>query len=218
VFEISGTNDIERRLVEHAQTTWSNLTDEDLVATPIYEDREWLSELMVRYEGKLVGCAHRMVRPEEIEDAVQEINERIIKGLRHFRGESAVSTWIFAVARNTCLDVRRRRRPAVYASNEILAGMATETGPEEVFDISILACRTALAVRDLSKGQAAVVMLRLGQGLSTADTAAQLGVTEDAVKSRLRRAREQLRSDLARELACPQCGPGTYAIARSTII
>lgn len=200
-----------------SRTYWGDLTDAELVALPLYEDPDWLSELFSRYEGKLMGCAHRMVAPEEVEDAAQEINERILKGLPKFRGDSAVGTWIFAVARNTCLDVRRRRKPAAYSSDKVLERIPAGRGPEDIFDISILGCRTALAVRDLPSGQAAVVMLRLGQGLSTAETATQLGITEDAVKARLRRARQHLRSALAQRIACPQCGPGTYTITSATI-
>lgn len=196
---------------------WRTLTDEELVATSFYEDPEWLGELFARYEGKLLGCAHRMVAPEEVQDATQEISERILKGLAQYRGDSSVGTWIFAVARNTCLDVRRRRKRASYLSAAMLEDIPSTSRPEDAFDISILGCRTALAVKDLPEGQAAVVVLRLGQGISTAHTAAQLGITEDAVKARLRRARQRLRSDLAKEMACPQCGPGTYAIAGSTV-
>ncbi|MCL1594150.1 MAG: sigma-70 family RNA polymerase sigma factor [Actinomycetia bacterium] len=189
------------------------MEDAEFVASPRYENGEWLGELFSRYEAKLMGCAHRMLSQSEVEDAAQEINERILKGLPTFRGDSAVGTWIFAVARNTCLDIRRRRRPIAYDSADILENIPSGEQPADLFDISILGCRTALAVRDLPEGQAAVLMLRLGQGLSTADTASQLGITQDSVKAKLRRARQRLTSSLTEEVACPQCGPGTYSIS-----
>jgi len=213
-----GHTDIERSAVTSTKQHWGVVTDEELLATPTYDDPVWLAELFARYEGRLRGCAHRMVAPSEVEDATQEINERILKGLPRFRGDSAIGTWIFAVARNTCLDIRRRRKPMVYSSDTFIENIPDSCQPDDVFEISILGCRTALAIRDLPEGQAAVVILRLGQGLSTAETASRLGITEDAVKARLRRARNRLRTDLHRELACPQCGPGTYAIAGSTVI
>ncbi len=183
----------------------------------LYDDPDWLRELFVRYEGRLLGCAHRMLAPGEVEDATQEINERILKGLHHFRGDSTVGTWIFSVARNTCLDVRRRRRPVVYSPDAILENFASPVEPADIFDISILGCRTALAIRDLTAGQASVLVLRLGRSLSTAETAAQLGITEDAVKARLRRARRRLRSALAQQIVCPQCGPGAYVVTGTTV-
>jgi len=196
---------------------WTSLTDEEFAATACYEDAEWLGELFTRYRGRLLGCAHRMLAPREVEDATQEINERILRGLPRFRGDCAVGTWIFAVARNTCLDVRRRRNPVAYSSDAILENFADPSQPSDAFDISIIGCRTALAIRDLPESQARVVVLRLGEGLSTAETATRLDVTEDAVKARLRRARRHLRSALAEQIVCPQCGPGAYAVAGITV-
>jgi len=212
-----GHTDIEGSAVTSARHIWRDITDEKLLASPAYDDPVWLAELFARYEGRLRGCAHRMVGPSEVEDATQEINERILKGLPRFRGDSAIGTWIFAVARNTCLDVRRRRRPTVYPADALIENIPSTCQPDDMFEISILGCRTALAIWDLPEGQAAVVVLRLGQGLSTSETAAQLEITEDAVKARLRRARQGLRKELAQELACPQCGPGIYAITGSTV-
>jgi len=207
----------ETTMVTSTRPNWSSLTDEELMTTACYDDPEWLGELFIRYEGRLFGCAHRMLAPEEVEDAAQEINERILKGLPRFRGDSALGTWIFAVARNTCLDVRRRRKPVVYSSDAVLENFASPSDPADVFDISILGCRTALAIRDLPESQASIVLLRLGLGLSTAETAAHLGVTEDAVKARLRRARRRLKTALAQQIVCPQCGPGAYAITGATV-
>ncbi|MCL1601246.1 MAG: sigma-70 family RNA polymerase sigma factor [Actinomycetia bacterium] len=206
----------ERPTAVPSRSLRGKLTDEEFCGLSLFEDEEWLGELFLRYESRLVGCAHRMVGPAEVEDAAQEINERIVRGLPKFRGDSAVGTWIYAVARNTCLDVRRRRKPMLAVSDEVLDYMSTDVGPEDVFDISILGCRTALAVRDLPEGQAAVLLLRLGEGLSTAETAAELGITGDAVKAKLRRARQHLRTALAQQISCPQCGPGTYAITGIT--
>lgn len=200
-----------------SRPNWATLTDEELAATARDGDREWLGELLRRYRGRLLGCAHRMVSPGEVEDATQEICERILKGLPRFRGDSAVGTWIFAVARNTCLDVRRRRRPIADSSDATLESIPSASQPADDFDILILGCRTARAIRDLPEGQARVVILRLGDGLSTAETAARLRLTEDAVKARLRRARRHLQSSLTQEIACPRCGPGTYAISGNTI-
>ena len=105
-----------------------------------------------------------------------------------------------------------------YSSDAILKNFASPNQPADIFDISILGCRTALAIRDLPEGQASVVALRLGQDLSTAETATQLRITEDAVKARLRRARRQLRTALAQQIACPRCGPGTHAVNGSTVM
>ncbi|NOY55566.1 MAG: sigma-70 family RNA polymerase sigma factor [Actinobacteria bacterium] len=197
---------------------WTTLTDEQFTAAALYDDRDWLGELLSRYQERLWRCAHRMVSPGESEDAIQEINERILRGIPRFRGDSTIGTWIFAVARNTCLDVRRRRKPPTCSSDAIPEDIPGASRPADAFDISILGCRTALAIHELPKGQAGVVVLRLGWGFSTAETATRLGISEDAVKARLRRARRQLQSALAQQIACPRCGPGTYAVTGSTVV
>jgi RNA polymerase sigma-70 factor (ECF subfamily) len=154
-----------------------------------------------------------MVSPSEVEDATQEMSLRVMRGLRRFRGDSSLGTWIFSVARHTCLDVRRRRRPPATVLPDDLLPDALETGvPFHSFEMSILACRTALALQQLPPTQRDVVLLRLGAGASTAETARELGITPDAVKARLRRARIGLRKALEETIECPKCGPGAYRI------
>lgn len=191
----------------------AELSDTELAALGGIGDRRWLEEVFRRYRQRLLGCAHRMVAPEEVEDAVQEIAERILRGLPRFRGESSLSTWVYSVARHTCLDVRRRRRrPSAEPSDVEPATDQVEDLPDDAFGISVLACRTALALQRLTPAQRDVVLLRLGEGLSTKETAEQLGVTVDSVKARLRRARVLLRDLLSEAVECPRCGPGAYSV------
>ncbi|MGH2546489.1 MAG: sigma-70 family RNA polymerase sigma factor [Acidimicrobiia bacterium] len=133
-------------------------------------------------------------------------------------GDSSLSTWIFSVARHTCLDVRRRRRgTAAQLEEQVPSSEATGAG-EHSFDLSVAACRTALALRELPDSQQAVVLLRLGWGLSTQQTAERLGISRDAVKARLRRARVALRDSLEEALSCPACGPGSYRVTPEGIV
>ena len=190
----------------------SELSDEELARRAQMGEREWLDELFRRHQRRVLGCAHRMVTPGEVEDAVQEIAERVMKGLPGFRGDSAVGTWIYSVARYTCLDVRRRRHPTAELAAVIEHEPDDGMEPEEAFDISVVACRTATAIAELPEGQREVVVLRLGAGLSTEATAQRLGTSTDAVKARLRRARATLRAQLGETITCPACGPGAYSL------
>lgn len=195
----------------------SELSDEELARRAQMGEREWLDELFRRHQRRMLGCAHRMVTPGEVEDAVQEIALRVMKGLPGFRGDSSVGTWIYSVARYTCLDVRRRRRPTAELS-AVVEHEADETiSPEEAFDLSVMACRTATAIAKLPDTQRDVVMLRLGSGLSTQATAQRLGTSADAVKARLRRARATLRRELGEIVMCPACGPGAYSLDASGV-
>ncbi len=188
-------------------------SDEDIVRAAQLGWAESVDELYERFERRIFACAHKMVAPAEVEDAVQEIALRMIKSLPTFRGDSSVATWIYSVARHTCLDVRRRRRSPsepISGVDDLIPG--DEVLPDQSFEHHVMACRTALAIRDLPESQQEVVLSRLGEGLSTEDTAAHLGVSQDAVKARLRRARSTLRESLTEYLECPMCGPGSYSV------
>ena len=158
-----------------------------------------------------------MLAPREVEDAVQEIALRMMRGLPRFRGESSVSTWVYSVARHTCLDMRRRRRATAPLPEDGPPERENGLTPENAFNVSIIACRTALAIDRLPSTQQDVVLLRLGAGLSTEETASRLGITADAVKARLRRARAQLRLHLGETIECPQCGPGSYSVGAASM-
>ena len=188
-------------------------SDAELARAAQLDQGVWLDELYRRFEKRIFGCAHQMVAPSEVEDAVQEIGLRIVRSLSGFRGDSSVTTWMYAVARHTCLDVRRRRDNPSTPVADFDEFTSPETAlPEEGFEQSIMACRTATALQDLPGSQQDVVLLRLGEGLSTKTTALRLGISEDAVKSKLRRARSTLRGALEEYVSCPKCGPGSYAL------
>ncbi len=83
---------------------------EMLVSTAKEGDKKALEELVLTIQDKIYGLALRMLyNPSDAEDASQEILLRIITHLGTFRGESSFSTWIYRVAANHLLTVRKRR-------------------------------------------------------------------------------------------------------------
>lgn len=193
------------------------MSDQELAERAQLGDGDWLAELFRRYERRMYGCAHRMVAVGEVEDTVQEIALRIMRGLSRFRGDSSISTWIYSVARHTCLDVRRRRKET-FDLESMPDVVDDTTTPEDSFEMSIMACRAAGAVGRLPESQQDVVLLRLGAGLSTEETATELNLTVDAVKARLRRARATLRAELGEAVSCPVCGPGAYSLDSTGVV
>ncbi|MFQ5967733.1 MAG: RNA polymerase sigma factor [Acidimicrobiia bacterium] len=190
---------------------YADVTDEQLAARVRLGDQVWLEELIRRFDSRIRKCAHRMVSPDEVEDAVQEIGLRITRSVTGYQGKSSLNTWIYSVARHTCVDVRRRRR-VTYPLKADVAERSAYADPERSLDVAVIACRTAKALAALPPGQREVVLLRLGAGLSTEETAQRLGTTSDAVKARLRRARKRLRQDLDQVIQCPECGPGALSL------
>lgn len=83
---------------------------EMLVSTAKEGDKKALEELILKIQDKIYGLALRMLyNPSDAEDASQEILLRIITHLGTFRGESSFSTWMYRVAANHLLTVRKRR-------------------------------------------------------------------------------------------------------------
>lgn len=82
---------------------------------------ESFDSIVTEYQDRVYRLALAMLNdPALAEDAAQESFVRIWKGLKGFRGEAALSTWIYAVTRNTCLNVisAERSRPAILPERE----------------------------------------------------------------------------------------------------
>ena len=77
----------------------------------VADSREAFERLVQHYKGKVFRLACSILEDEtSAEDATQEVFLKIWRGLPSFRGDAAISTWIYSIARNTCLTRRRRDR------------------------------------------------------------------------------------------------------------
>lgn len=201
------------------------LSDEALV-TRALEDHGCLDTLLGRYTEKIRACAWKMVGdPNEIDDLTQETLLRLIRSLPGFRARSSFETWVYQVAHNTCVDAYRRhsRMPARAAGlqgdeeeldpAEQLA--AESTDPEALFEDAIAECYVEQALRALPVDYARIATLRLIDGWSNEQVAAEVGTSVDAVKGKLKRARAQLRATLAQGRTCPLCSAGSFRFDES---
>lgn len=196
------------------------LSDEALVPRAL-EDHGCLETLLGRYMEKIRACAWKMVGdPDEIDDLTQETVLRLIRSLPGFRARSSFATWVYQVAHNTCVDVyrRRSRMPAraivLQADDEEVEPTelpaAEATDPEALFEDAIAECYVEQALRALPADYARIATLRLIDGWSNEQVAAEVGTSVDAVKGKLKRARAQLRATLAQSRACPLCSAGSF--------
>lgn len=88
-----------------------HLSDEELVASILDGRPELFSELVGRYQGRLVSYLHRMLRNEEdAHDLAQEVFVKIYGALERFDPKYRFSTWLFRVAQNAAIDLIRKRR------------------------------------------------------------------------------------------------------------
>jgi RNA polymerase sigma-70 factor (ECF subfamily) len=175
---------------------------------------EFACEQLVReHTGRLLAVARRYLRCEEdARDAVQEAFVAAFRAIGRFEGGSSLSTWLHRIVINACLMKLRTKRRRPEASIEELLPHFDETGhrvaePEEwresaetALSRSQMRARVREAIDRLPEHYRSIVMLRDIEELSTAEVARMLGLTENAVKIRLHRARQALRTLLGSAL------------------
>lgn len=177
--------------------------DETLVAAARAGDLAAVEALLARYEGRILRFSRTMCgRPEDAKDVLQETLLAMARGLASFRGASSLSTWLYTIARSHCIKKRRRSRFApreVSLDAEPLAVRAVRDpspGPHEVLAAREAQERLGRALSALDPVHREVIVLRDVEGLTAPEAAAVLGLTTEAVKSRLHRARNALRERL----------------------
>ena len=146
------------------------------------------------YRGRVFGTAYRMLSNRaDAEDCTQDVFVKVFKKLKSFRGDSAVSTWIYRIAVNACLDFRRRRRLRQAVSLD--DGMEVGSTPLSVTRL------IESALPRMAQGYRQVFVLHDIQGLKHEEIGKILGITDGASKSQLHRARAFLRRELSPYLA-----------------
>jgi RNA polymerase sigma-70 factor (ECF subfamily) len=177
-------------------------TDEDVVRQVLGGDTARYELLMRRYNERLYRAARAITRDDrEAEDVMQQAYVNAFTNLRQFNGQARFATWLTRIAINESLArVRRRGRyeplddDAVHV--ETWMGSSAPQDPERQAFTGELHELLEWAIDGLPDGAREVFVLREVEGLSTAETADSLSVSEDVVKTRLSRARAALRRSL----------------------
>ena len=187
-------------------------TDDELLAAARQGDAAALEALLVRYQPHLYRFGLRMCGNEDdAGDVAQESLISMARSLRDFRGDSSVSSWLYTIARRFCIKKRRRSKFAP-AREESLDAQGTAAAqrladpapsPEQNATNRELAAALTRAIDALDPSQREVLVLRDVEGLPAPETAKVLGISVDAVKSRLHRARVAVRQELAPVLGRP---------------
>lgn len=176
-------------------------------------DRAALEQLLARYESHiwrfgLKMCGHR----EDAEEVLQETMLAVARSIRSFRGEASLSTWLFKIARSFCIKLRRHRglgargedgQKSVNGEDQA-TNAASSSDPEEAVALRQLERALQRAIAQLPAKYREVFLLRDVEGLSAQETAEILGLQVATVKTRLHRARAQVRAFLAPQLDAEQ--------------
>jgi RNA polymerase sigma-70 factor (ECF subfamily) len=174
-------------------------SDEEVVQQVLDGDTPLFELLMRRHNERLYRAARAITRDEaEAEEVMQQAYVNAFTSLRQFQGQARFATWLTRIAINEALSrVRRsgRYEPFDEQSSNVEAFMPLNTAPDPERQAFTGELRDLLesAIDALPDGAREVFVLRDVEGLSTAETAASLGVSDDVVKTRLSRARGSLR-------------------------
>ncbi|MFW6096960.1 MAG: RNA polymerase sigma factor [Chloroflexota bacterium] len=185
----------------------------DLIQTG---DQAACAECIERHASDVYGLALRLMKNEaDAEDVMQETFLSAFQAIDDFEGRSSLKTWLYRIAYNAAM--MRLRRPAPPTDSVEVKLENAQDGyplprqffdwcclPESTFETAEVRGELERAIANLSDTLRGVFVLRELEGLSTQETADTLDVSTDVVKTRLRRARLDLREQLSNYFAAQQ--------------
>jgi RNA polymerase sigma-70 factor, ECF subfamily len=196
------------RSSEECNTNAIYATEAELIAAAQAGRQDAFAEIVERHSGTIYNLGLRLMsNPQEAEEVLQETFISAFQALDRFEGRSQLGTWLYRIAYNAALMRLRRRQLPTESLDEPAVTEDGDVLPRQFVDWSALpdeqllgkerqdVLNTALAA--LPDTLRSVFVLRDIEGLSTAETAEALGLTEANVKVRLHRARLALREKLS---------------------
>src|SRR5215471_19343500 len=186
-------------------------SDQDLIQRLQAGDDRALAELADKYSTKIYQLAFRYLRnKEDAEEVTQDVLMKVYRKVDAFRGDAALSSWIYRITFNAAMSrlrTARYQRSQDEARQSDVEGQSSIPAPAEVADWSNMADEHVLrsqlrrrvlrAILALPAIYRAPVVLRDLQGMSTEEASAMLRVKDQTLKSRLHRGRLILRKQLA---------------------
>jgi RNA polymerase sigma-70 factor (ECF subfamily) len=158
-------------------------------------------ELVIGYQHRVFGVALRMLgSAAEAEEIAQEAFLRAHRAIGEFRGDSTLATWLYAIASRLCLNrlatgERRHGRAGDDALDRLANGHADPAAAAEQGELEAALHR---AIAELPEDRRVVIVLRDLEGLSYEEIAATLDLPLGTVRSRIHRARMDLKDKLER--------------------
>jgi RNA polymerase sigma-70 factor, ECF subfamily len=166
-------------------------------------DPRAFEELVITHQHRVFGVALRMLGSRaEAEEAAQEVFLRAHRAIADFRGDAKLSTWLYTIASRLCLNrLAAGERRLTREGEEALARIpSSHASPADELERSERDAALHRAIAELSDERRMVVVLRDLEGLSYEEIAAALDLELGTVRSRLHRARLDLKEKLERFL------------------
>lgn len=161
-------------------------------------------ELLVsEHTEHMYRIAYRVFgNPHDASDMTQEALLKAYKSLENFKFDSKFSTWLYRITMNTCIDEYRKRSKRngdVSMDNVLESDLGASNSPQDILERNETAIMVREAINMLSEEHKRVVILRDIEGMSYSQIAEIEGISEGTVKSRINRARGELRKILEKK-------------------
>ncbi len=194
-----------------AMDATGRMNEELLIRKGLRGDEEALETLFTRHKRTLFQTALRLLgNAEDAEDALQDGLLSAYRNLKRFEGRSQFSTWLTRIVINAALMRRRSKKVRTAMSldepareDELPASERfADDGPtpEQTYQRTELRRLIGENLDELSPLLRTAFILREVEGFSTGEAASKLGVTENTLKARLWRARQQLANRLSKHM------------------
>lgn len=168
--------------------------ESELIAHALEGDNEAYAELIDRYKNAVYYHCFAIVRDDDAaEDITQETFISAYYSLKRYNSKYRLSTWLFRISTNKCLNYLKKYKREI-VNDDLLAHATYEgSGPHK----GAVHAELYAAVRSLQPKYRAVISLYYWQGLDYAATAEAMGAPVNSVRVWLKRAKEELRKELA---------------------
>jgi RNA polymerase sigma-70 factor, ECF subfamily len=176
--------------------------DIDLIRRFKGGDRPAFEELLRKYQDRIYNlCRYMLQDAEEAQDAAQDTFLKSYAALKNFKPDATFYTWLYRIGVNTCLDHKRKFRPEPFKDeSQAEAFPSSEPSPERRYQSKEIGQAIQRALEQLSKKSRMVIVLKEVEGLSYEEIAEVLKTSIGTIKSRISRAREELRKLLQKKI------------------
>jgi RNA polymerase sigma-70 factor, ECF subfamily len=181
------------------------LAASDLVSRAAGGDATAFQALVERHRPMVYRVAYQFAGNHyDAEDIAQEVFLKVYRSLDRFRQDAQLTSWLYRIVMNACIDHRRRHSPAAVApfgeeaERRLVNTPEERPGPEDRAYAGELGEVLETEIARLPQGQRIVFVMRHHQGLKLGEIAAALGLAEGTVKRQLHAAVHRLRGALSR--------------------
>ena len=180
----------------------SFVNESDLMERFKEGDPSAFEAIVLRHQDRIYTlCRYMLQDPEDARDAAQDVFLKAYRGLKNFRPDASLYTWIYRIAVTTCLDYIRKSRREAFRSEPLAEDLPSdEPFTEQLYESGEILDSIQQALQKLPEKLRAAIVLREIEALSYEEIAEVLHTSTGTVKSRISRARERLRHLLKKNM------------------